>query len=65
MLLAGVTGVGFLNAVSEKAYLAYHRDGLVLAALNTFEVSAIIWIGIIIALHDLWSVEKGVPASWA
>ena len=63
MLLAGVTGVGFLNAVSEKAYLAYHRDGLALAALNTFQVSAIIWIGIIIALHDLWSVEQGVPAS--
>jgi len=63
MLLVGVTGVGFLNAVSEKAYLAYHRDGLSLAALNTFQVSAIIWIGIVIALRDLWSVEQGVPAS--
>jgi exosortase/archaeosortase family protein len=64
MLFSGVTGVGFLNAVSEKSYLAYLRDGPMLFALNTFDLSAIIWAAIIISLHDLWSIERGIPAGF-
>jgi len=63
MLFAAVSGLAFLNAVSEKAYLAYNKDGLFHASLNTFDVSAIIWAGIVIAVRDLWSVDQGIAAS--
>lgn len=58
MLFAGISGVGFLNAISEKAYLAYVQNGLTLAALNTFDISAIIWVGMFVVLRDLSSARR-------
>lgn len=51
------------NAVLSKIATGIARDGWVYAAVNTFEVSAIVWAGLAIALRYTWRIELGVIRS--
>ncbi|MCO6049146.1 exosortase/archaeosortase family protein [Mesorhizobium sp. RP14(2022)] len=62
-IFSGLVVLAFLNGSAEKIYKSVLRDGWVDAALNTFDVSAILWFAGAVAALQLWNAVPAEPRS--
>lgn len=62
-LFCALVGICFVNGISEHAGTEIERNGLILAAFNTFGLSAVIWAAAIVGVVLLWrSKARAVSA---
>ncbi|MCB8818943.1 hypothetical protein [Microvirga rosea] len=50
-MIVGLVVVGFVNGISEKIAAALHEGGTVVALLNTFNISAIVWVALVLSIR--------------